>query len=256
MSHIPSYIKISNKKVNKTWVEGNPELLNKFVVLGEKLAQYKCTLYLIGSAAGTEEIENVGDIDIVIFVQDIKNLSLVELETRPFKHLEGTSLTIRFQFYPKSFLNPYKLNTGFNPVYYTAIKTINYLIYGQDVLNESNWLDETGIKDYARNLAIEQCLMTFRVVNKQKWTSQQNSTVMQKIIDILLNLMFYKGYFGYSKTEIYSLVNKTYNLKNKVIPELMLSDRISRIPTFYEKEPPYIQTECLRFCQELLELLS
>ncbi len=256
MSNAPDYIKFSDKIITKTWKNNNPEVFGKFVELGEKLKDCECSLYLIGSAAGTEENENVGDIDIIVFFKNVEDLKKVELLTRPYKHLEGTALTIRYQYYPKSFLQPYKFNPGFNPVYYTAIKTINNLIYGEDVLNGSNWLEETTVKDYSKMLVIEECLMVARVINKQKWTDKQNSTIMQKLIDILLSLMLYKGYFGYSKTDIFALVSQSYNFKNAKIPNLMSTARKSGAHTFYEREPKELQTECLDFCQDILKILE
>jgi hypothetical protein len=252
----PEWIKTSSTIINDKWVASNPDLVDKFKELGEKLLDFACSTYLIGSAAGTEKSSRVGDIDVVIFFGKTKDLTQIELLTRPYKHLEGTDLTIRYQLYPKSFINPYTFNTGFNPVYYTAIKTVNHLISGEDILANSNWLDETEVKSFAKMLVIEECLMVFRVINKQKWNSKQNSVVMQKIIDMLLNLMFYKGYFGFSKTELYSGITSEYKLANPEIPNLMLEDRKSGIPRFYEKDPEHIQTECLKFAQEILNLLQ
>ncbi len=251
----PDYIKFSNKKIANSWKNSNPNLFGKFLELGEKLKDYDCSLYLIGSAAGTEENENVGDLDIIVFFKNIKDLTKLEQETRAYKHLEGTKLTIRFQFYPKHYVSPYQFNPGFNPVYYTAIKTVNTLIYGEDILNISNWLDEVTVKDYAKMLVTQECLMIVRVINKQKWTEKQNSTVMQKLVDILLNLMFYHGYFGYSKTEMFAQVSQSYNFKNTNVPTYMVEARQAGANTFYEKEAKELQTECLNFCQEVLNLL-
>lgn len=249
---LPDYIKISNKQTKGPWTKVNPKAFDELKTIGAKLFNYGVETYLVGSAVGGEESESVGDLDLIVFVNNPMELLNIENSLRGYKKLAYTDLKVRYQFYLKNQINPYLPSPQFNPHYYTAVKVKNIVLSNSNTLEASPWLSREVVENSCRASSLDSGLFLFRIIHKQKLNVETNHRLIKYVRDLITDSMFLKGYFGFSKTELYELFPKVYPEVDTFVPNLMLKTRSKGLEYFSNQEPKKLQDQVLKFAYQTI----
>lgn len=253
---LPKYIKPQSKIVEHPWPESNPRPMQNLRELGNKVASMEGSLYLSGSASGNEEANIVQDLDLVVVAKDAHTLLDIERITRPYKTLEGVEISVRYQFYYKEqFLKPI-ISNQLNATYYTSLKAQNLHLGGEKVLSLAKWLPEKVVQESSKSLIIDHALMLFRIVNKQKFSKEKNSSIVRDLRGLVITAMLYKGYYGRTKTEIFSKFLSEYKVSQKLPINLLIKSRTEGLDIFDEQNPEELQISTIEFAQQLVDQID
>lgn len=206
----------------------------------------------MGSAVGGEESKNVGDLDLLVFVNKPKDLLTVENFLRDYKRLSYSDLKVRYQFYLKNQINPYLPSPQFNPHYYTAIKVKNIPLSNSNTFDKSPWLSRDVVESSCRASSLDNSLYLFRIIHKQKLNVDTNHRLIKYVRALIADSMFLKGYFGFSKTELYQVFPKVYPEIDTFVPKLMLETSSKGLDYFSNQEPKSLQENVIKFAYQTL----